>query len=262
MSNCPSRNMDKKKRLVFQLDTPYSVSSWPQVSPENQETILELLCSLLSPLGNHRLEHASQSKGKRLKKRKRQVLLETTPPSPPIPEISSYVDVGLTAVTCGLQTATTGLKGCEAVTPSSGNPGLEATKSGTHPYSIIIVARSGQPSALNSHFPQLVATASKQQHSPISLVGLSKSCQDRLSSALAIPRISCIGIREGAPGSKALEDFARAHVPVVQVEWMEEARQGRHKETNVNAVETFIGPPRRKKLDGVKAQSQVSVGDL
>ncbi|KAI0131695.1 hypothetical protein F4776DRAFT_627410 [Hypoxylon sp. NC0597] len=177
--------------------------------------------SLLGPLGQYRSQYVQLSKGKRDKKRKRKApttaYKDLSPP--PAPELKSYIDVGLTAVTRNLQD--------KRATPS---------------YSAIFVARSAYPNALNGHLPQMVAVASEShpEQMPIRLVGLSKSYEDRLSESLGIPRVSCIGLREKAPNSKALIEFVRQHVPVIEVQWLEEARQAEHRETNINTIETFV----------------------
>ncbi|KAI2472031.1 hypothetical protein F4781DRAFT_46675 [Annulohypoxylon bovei var. microspora] len=233
--------MDKKKKIAYQLDTPYSTVSWPSVTLEDQETILELLCTLLGPLGQYRSGYVQPSKGQRDKKRKRKMPNTCSKDilPPPIPELNSYVDIGLTTVTRHLQEV--------ASKAQHVNPSLEdklPIQEVSHPsYSVIFVARSGQPNALNGHLPQMVAVASKSnpEQTPIRLVGLSKSCEDRLSESLGIPRVSCIGLHEGAPSSKALVGFARQHVPLIELKWLEEARQAEYQETNINTIETFIG---------------------
>ncbi|KAI1771401.1 hypothetical protein F4818DRAFT_213054 [Hypoxylon cercidicola] len=236
----------ERKKIIYQLDTPYSAVSWPDVTLEDQETILELLCALLAPLGQYRSTHTQLSKGKRDRKRKRKAsgAEPKDQPPPPIPELRSYIDVGLAAVTRSLEE--TASRGQEV--KSNLEDELVNGESPAPPYSAIFVARSGQPNALNSHLPQMVAVASKSHptQTPIRLVGLSKSCGDRLSESLGIPRISCIGIREEAPGSKALVEFTRRHVPAVEIQWLDQARRAEHLGTNINAIKTSVGSKREK----------------
>ncbi|KAI1484155.1 hypothetical protein F4774DRAFT_364956 [Daldinia eschscholtzii] len=233
--------MEKRKKTVYQLDTPYSAVSWPTVTLEDQDTILELLCNLLAPLGQYRSEYVELSKGKRDKKRKRKVTTtqsESIAP-PPAPELKSYVDVGIVTVTRHLQELASQTQAKK--TNSDNKP---VTQDAAHDfYSAIFVARSGPPNTLHRHLPQAVAIASKAhpEQTPVRLVGLSKPCDDRLSEALGIPRVSCIGIREGAPDSKALVEFIVKHVPSVEIQWMEEAKKAEYKATNINAIETFVG---------------------
>ncbi|KAI0914468.1 hypothetical protein F4823DRAFT_573402 [Ustulina deusta] len=233
--------MDKKKKIAFQLDTPYSAVSWPHVHPNDQDTILELLCSLLSPLGHYRSQHTHASKGNRAKKRKRkeQSNQETAPPVPPVPELQSYVDIGLSCVSrCLQQTASEGLE----TTSLRDNQKPEDIPASRF-YSAIFVTRSGQPNALSSHLPQMVAVASKSHpsQSPTRLVELPRACEGRLCESLGIPRVSCIGICVGAPNSSALVDFTRAHVAITDVSWFQEALDGEYRATRINSIETFIG---------------------
>ncbi|CAJ2510158.1 Uu.00g060580.m01.CDS01 [Anthostomella pinea] len=240
--------MDKKKRLVFQLDTPYSAVSWPEIQPEDQETILELLCTLLAPLGRHRSEHARPSKGKRAKKRKRKEASEkeTDAPSPPAPEILSYVDVGLTTVTRNMQKQAAEGRLLGLLPP--GQTSAEVGNSAGRFYSVVFVARSGQANMLNSHLPQMVAVASNSHPSriPTRLVGLSKACEDRLSESLGIPRASCIALCDDAPNSEALVEFIRQRVPIVDVPWLKVASQAEHQPTKINTIETSIGAKKQR----------------
>lgn len=186
------------------------------------------------------MQHITTSKGRRDKKRKRKDSAIKASPSqaPPLPEIQSYIDVGLSAVTRGLQES--------VVAKARAKTRSEGLATGECPaccYSAIFVARSGHPNALNVHLPQMVAVASKShpEHIPIRLVGFSKPCEERLSEALGIRRISCIGIHHNAPNSNPLVDFIREHVPAIDLQWLQEARQAEHRETKINSIETTIG---------------------
>ncbi|KAH6654482.1 hypothetical protein BKA67DRAFT_565260 [Truncatella angustata] len=245
----------EKKKFVFQLDTPYTAVSWPQITLEDQDTILELLCTLLTPIGHHRAEYVKPSKGKKERKRKHKETEdgEPQPASPPAPELASFVDVGLSVVTRNLQdkAASAGGNGPE-VRPEPNTS--KETKSSPPSYSAIFVARSGQPNTINNHLPQMVAVASSKTpaEQTVRLVGFSKSCQDRLSEALGIPRVSVVGLREDAPASKALVEFIRQHVSTIEIAWLKEAREADFKETKIDTIETFIGERKKgKRGDGV-----------
>ncbi|KAI1818720.1 hypothetical protein GGS20DRAFT_526613 [Poronia punctata] len=240
--------MDKKRRLVFQLDTPYSAVSWPQISPKDQDTILELLCSLLSPLGHYRSQHVQVSKGRRLKKRKRKESSthEIEVSIPPAPELQSYIDVGLVSVSRCLQNAAS----ADSTTDSQEDDSKPARGPEKRFYSVIFVARSGQPNALSCHLPQMVALASKSHPylPPTRLVELPKACEGRLSGALGIPRVSCVGLLVGAPNSKALVDFVHSHVSIIEVPWLCEANHPEYRATKINTIGTTIGT-RKKARD-------------
>ncbi|CAK7274621.1 RNase P and RNase MRP subunit [Sporothrix epigloea] len=185
------------RRKVPELDTPFSSVEWPVISQESQDTILELLCNLLSPLGQHRRHHVVPSQGKRSRRRIRQanktssqedansaplaldrtmgaeleILSGTQRQSehaPPPPELARFVDTGLVAVTRELAKYAslniTGITAQEAPVPPSipAPTSVPSPPSSAAPYAAVFVVRSGHPSAFYSHFPQMVAVASQQ----------------------------------------------------------------------------------------------------
>ncbi len=163
--------------------------------------------------------------------------------APPVPELASHVDVGLSKISRSLQVMSG--KDKPAV-PSGGAPsksGAADDGGDSRPYAVVFVARSGQSSAFHCHFPQIVALAARSQSSdtPIRLVGFSKACEDRLSAALGIPRVSSVALREDTPHAKGLVDFVREHVPPVEVSWLREARSGKFLETKIDGVPTKVG---------------------
>ena len=105
-------------------------------------------------------------------------------------------------------------------------------QSGTsiRPLSLIILTHP-QPSLSppHAHVPTLVHLAALQsdpKSKPLEsarLVALPTSNDARFASALHIPRVGAIGIFEGAPGAKALEDYVRRHVGLTECAWMDEA---------------------------------------
>ena len=209
--------------------------------------------SLLSPLGVYRDTYLNPSKGKRQRaKRKHDELAQATPQTktPPRPELAGYIDVGLSCISRQLEL----LSGRHENNPSSEKqPESKSSSTNETPqqqYAVIFVSRSGLAPAFIAHFPQMVAAASSPNANEDSarLVGFSRSCQERLSSCLGIPRVSSVAIRTGAPQSKALVDFVRAHVPSIEVTWLEEALAADHLQTNINAVTTSIGPQKKVPL--------------
>ncbi|CRK28323.1 hypothetical protein BN1708_015186 [Verticillium longisporum] len=184
-----------RKKVVHSVDTSFS----------------SVEC-LLAPLGHHR-RTAQASKGKRDTKRKRDSALAISDSlsKPPAPEIASFVDIGLSAITRILQ---------EHV--SQNVDSVDATKS---PYALIFVARSGQASAFNCHYPQLVAVASQSSSSnhSIRLVG-----------------VSSVGIRHGAPLSKPLIDFVQGCVPPITIPWLSEAEIGQYRHTRLISKEKLV----------------------
>lgn len=214
--------------------------------------------SLLSPLGKYRRTFLTPSRGDRERRSRRETRRRGVgfpqPQVPPAPDLAAFVDVGFSTISRNLQ---------DQSAPSSVNEKTEEGQNGGHaddegvssgsspkkaPYSIIFVARSGQSSAFNCHFPQMVAVASKSQpdENKMRLVGFSKSCEEKLARALGIPRVSSVALRADAPQAKGLVDYVREHVAPVQVAWLQEAGSGKFLETNIEAVPTKIGSKKTK----------------
>lgn len=160
-----------------------------------------------------------------------------------MPELASHVDLGLSKISRTLQAMSSkgNLEPSPEEAPSKQeNPDCSADN---RPYAVVFVARSGQSSAFHCHFPQMVALAAQSQ--PIDratrLVGFSKACEDRLSAALGIPRVSSIALRDDAPQAKGLVDFVREHVAPIEVVWLREAQSLKFLETKIDAVPTKVG---------------------
>lgn len=150
------------------------------------------------------------------------------------------MDVGLTNITRNLASSS-----AQAQAGAAG----DGDRDQFPPYSVVFVARSGPPSAFFSHFPQMVATASRQLDEPIRLVGFSKSCEEKLSACLGIPRVSSIALRAGESVQlKALVDFVRKQVAPVEARWMLDDGKTEFRETKVNSIQTPIGTKRQKKV--------------
>ncbi|KAF4976833.1 hypothetical protein FDECE_18425 [Fusarium decemcellulare] len=228
-----------RKRLVYQLETPFSTVSWPVISAEDQDTIFELLCDLLSPIGQHRQAHVKRSKGKRAARKEKNNSKDSGTPEetavPPVPEIDASIDVGLNSITRNLQVLPHGDTECGQDKPQ-------------RRYIMVFVARGNQASSFNCHFPQIVSAASR--HLPVEdrirLVGFSNPCSERLSACLGVPRVSSIAIVKDAPGAGALQDFVLKTVAPVEATWLDASVDGQYLPTKINAIETTAGPKRLK----------------
>ncbi|KIL84781.1 hypothetical protein FAVG1_12009 [Fusarium avenaceum] len=226
-----------RKRVVHQLDTPFSTVSWPSISTEDQDTILELLCDLLSPIGQNRQMYAKRSKGKRAaqkgKDAKRTGDGSEQPPVPPTPEIEANIDIGLNSITRNLQLYSR--KVTEATEDES-----------QRRYSMVFVTRGNQASTFNCHFPQMIGAASEQLSvtEKICLVGFSKPCSERLSTCLGVPRVSSIAILKDAPGAGALQEFVMKAVAPVEASWLNASVDTKYLGPKINAIQTTVGPKR------------------
>lgn len=105
----------------------------------------------------------------------------------------------------------------------------QQSESSLKPLSLVVLTHP-QPSLSPSHahVPTLVHLAAIQPNSTkptdsTRLIALPTSNDARFASALQIPRVGAIGVFEGAPGAKALEDYVRDHVGVTECLWIEEA---------------------------------------
>ncbi|KAM0197166.1 hypothetical protein ACHAPA_011188 [Fusarium lateritium] len=226
-----------RKRVVHQLDTPFSTVSWPSISTEDQDTILELLCDLLSPIGQHRQLYAKRSKGKRAAQKEKDAKKtgdgSEQLPVPPTPEIEAKIDIGLNSITRNLQ--------------SCSRKATEATENEPQrQYSMVFVPRGNQASTFNCHFPQMIGAASKQLSSTeqIRLVGFSKPCSERLSTCLGVPRVSSIAILKDAPGAGALQEFVMKTVAPVEASWLNASADTKYLGPKINAIQTTVGPKR------------------
>ncbi|KAH8758131.1 hypothetical protein BGZ57DRAFT_771579 [Hyaloscypha finlandica] len=225
--------MATKPKTIYQSESPFT----------------EIKC-LLAPIGQYRAANITPAKGKRSKKRKRKEDKskgeETDFPRPPPLEISSFVVVGLNSITRSLETLSQKSKADTAQLPASddtGDTAKELLVEDVHRhFSAIFVTQASQPPILRAHLPQLVTTASlaNPELPATRLVQLPKGCEARLSEALALPRVSFIGILDGAPHSKSLVDLARECVPVIEIPWLEEAKKSVYLPLKINAIESFV----------------------
>lgn len=217
------------------------------------------------------------SKGKRSQKRKRAEAKQKDGPVevqtiPPQPEITSYVVVGLNNITRSLESLSRKSKPQNEPTEehdSATNPALisetenihsnrthESTSLSQH-FSAIYVPRSSQPPILHAHLPQLIATASRAQPElpATRLVQLPKGCDSRLCEALGLPRVSFVGILDGAPHAKALVDLVRECVPEIEIPWLEEVKTAAYMPVRINVVETFTSVTTKEQKVASRAQS-------
>ncbi|KAF4442788.1 rnase subunit pop3 [Fusarium acutatum] len=228
-----------RKKVVHQLDTPFSTVPWPSILAEDQDTILELLCDLLRPIGQYRQTQIKRSKGKRSSQKekgvKKTAQASEQPPVPPMPDIEASIDVGLNSITRNLQLCSR----------------QETESMGDEPdrqYSMVFVARGDQASTFNCHFPQMIGAASRNTNSErkTRLVGLSKPCSERLSSCLGVPRVSSVAIRMDAPGAGVLQEFVMKKVEPIEASWLDVSSDAQYLAPKINAIETTVGPKRAR----------------
>ncbi len=124
-------------------------------------------------------------------------------------------------------TSTSGTGQRDETTQQSSHSDEDVTASLRH-VAAIFVPRSAHPSILHSHLPVLVHTASMAHPNlpQTRLVALPKGCESRLQEALALPRVNFLGVLDETPEASQLIEFVREHVPIIDVPWLPDVKQG------------------------------------
>ena len=217
----------------------------PTLAADDQVAILDLLMDALSPMGRYRSLHVVASRGKRAKRKSKQMKRRADPEGnngadgPPsrssekIPEISKYVTIGFNST----------MRYLDALAHMSAPMVYEAgvsksTKTRPHdakdqewpsalsqmePLAAVFIPHSDQASTLFAHLPALVQIGVLGVPDSIKtrLVMLPKAAEVKLSAALGIPRVAIIGLMDGAPIVSKLIETVRARVPLVAVKRLE-----------------------------------------
>ncbi|KFY26268.1 hypothetical protein V491_01379 [Pseudogymnoascus sp. VKM F-3775] len=231
--------MPPKTKAMFELDSPYSDAILPQLSSADQDTILSLLFSFLSPIGHYRKTHVTLSKGKRGKRAKRRELRggaaqPAQDEASPIPsELSSHILVGLNSITRHLE-----FQSRQACPPSLGIQ-IPRSDSIRRHLAVVVTTWPSIPQIFTSHLHKLLQTSSLLHPNlpPTRLVILPRSNEKRLCSALGVPRAGFIGIFDNAPSATAVIDFCLANVPGIEVgEWLK-ANRSTFMPLKINTIE-------------------------
>ncbi|KAL1796629.1 hypothetical protein ACET3X_005169 [Alternaria dauci] len=252
---------------VFKTSSPFTETKWPEVSREDEQVILELLCNLITPLGDHRRTHIHPSKGKKRKRNTKQGGDDpaTAEAVPTVPEIGKHLLIGLNSVTRHLEALAA--KNAPSTAPvvdqkSTKDPvqlnipmkaenGAEKKETpeehpeeAIKPLSMVILTHPKPSlSPAHAHLPTLVhlATLSPPLATPKSstavtrLIPVQTSAESRLASSLHIPRVGALAIYEGAPGTATLEQYVREHIASTECKWIDEAMSAEWKGLNVTS---------------------------
>ncbi|KAF1941908.1 hypothetical protein EJ02DRAFT_403606 [Clathrospora elynae] len=259
----------QSSKPVFKTSSPFTETKWPEIAPDHQEVILELLCNLITPLGDYRRTHIHPSKGKKRKRTTKpspddSTMAETAPPPP---DIGKHLLIGLNSVTRHLealaaQNAPTTApvfasknhhQASEAAKEQSAPKELSERNSSTNkqdsqvekkgvlrPLSMVILTHPKPAlSPAHAHLPTLVhlsiLSSGPASTIPTRLIPLPTSTDARLASKLHIPRVGALAIHGGAPGARALEEYVREHVGVTECKWIDEAMTAEWRGLNVAA---------------------------
>ena len=186
-------------------------------------------------------------------------VLKVAVPTPP--DIRRHVTIGFNATTRYLEDlvkqsiASRGSRhgSQEDTATNSKVAALDCPKTATcMPLAAVFVPHSDQPAMLYAHIPLLAKLTSSAFATlpPTRLVTLSKEAEQRLGSALGIPRVGLIGLYRDAPESAALMEFVKQKVPEIEVSWVEEVAAGSYLTVKIDETETS-GPIGQKRMGNV-----------
>ncbi|KAL1918963.1 uncharacterized protein VTP21DRAFT_2344 [Calcarisporiella thermophila] len=196
------REGDKKRRTVFKnvLDSPLVVT-WPNIGVQEQNAILDELCSLLIPIGEYRREMIKFRDAKRKqilesRKRKRQAdtsiekiqskTLDDTLSAPTTkpPQLNACI-FGINAITKALEKQVqinAMSQDCSGETREQDMPMVEA---------VFVCRADVQPQLLHAHLPMLACFASN-----VWLCSLPRGAERRLGDLLGMKRVGAIALRK------------------------------------------------------------------
>ncbi|KAF2729961.1 hypothetical protein EJ04DRAFT_546030 [Polyplosphaeria fusca] len=220
----------KTSKSIFKTEIPFTETKIPTISPHDQEVILDLLCNLLAPLGHYRRTHTTPTPSPGKKRKRKNKHPPNTMLSPPPPALSSHILIGINSTTRHL-------------TALQRQPPAENPPKPLSPLSLLIIPHPHPPSSLpHAHLPlQLylshISPVSTPPLSPQTLLlALPLSASTRLAKSLSLPRVSAIGLLEGAPGAEGLVRFARERVAGLECEGLEEGRRGEWRGVRVSVT--------------------------
>lgn len=184
-----------KRRQVFKpiLENPYTVSKkWPFIEPSTIRTVLELLESVLSPVGYHN----EALRNARSESERNQI--ETN-----APKILQEVTIGFNSTTSALENQAQVHRHnlSKKSKQNSKNKDIKNIK-------FVIVAKADMGSSvISSCFPVLSYTASASKKDLIKLIALPKGSVTTLSRTLKTDDCSVLGLTSNIEDAKPLYDI-------------------------------------------------------
>ncbi|KAG9189360.1 ribonuclease P/MRP protein subunit POP3 [Alternaria panax] len=240
---------------VFKTSSPFTETKWPEIPREDEEVILELLCNLIAPLGDHRRIYIHPSNGKKRKRHTKpnddnSAMVES---APAVPDIGKHLLIGLNSVTRYLQglaagNAPSAVPVADQESTQNGPEQKDTPKSypeeACRRLSMVIITHPKPSlSPAHAHLPTLIhlatltppSTLSSTSQTATRLIPVQTSADHRLASHLHIPRVGALAIYEGAPGAETLETYVREHVGPTECKWIDEAMGAEWKGLNVKS---------------------------
>ncbi|CAI2188715.1 17549_t:CDS:2 [Funneliformis geosporum] len=230
------RTQELKQKVVFKavLDSP------PDVSIKDQNEILDTLCETLSVIGDYNRSVKSQ---KRKSNKNKAVEVEhdddeaskikRRPLIPPPPPIRSNIYLGLNEVTKYLERMTdpqirsrfnhnNHLSNDNLVSTNPDDQrrstlnSISQTQEQCHPsLEMIFICRADLPPQFYSHFPTMCCIAGG-----VLLVPLPLGASKRISDAVNIKRVSCIGVKTNSLEFRRIYRMVREKVKLIDVPWL------------------------------------------
>ncbi|KAK9368699.1 hypothetical protein V1509DRAFT_658399 [Lipomyces kononenkoae] len=227
---------EQKRRTVYRpvLDNPHTKVLWPAVSADDGKLFVDLLCSVLQPVGTY---IDQKNKVRRHKNKSSGTPVEAEQLQKPIrPEVLNYLTFGINPTTIALEAQASSVYAQSAyVSPIILTTAPLSKKNRKGPVTAVFIARSDiTPAILLSHFPLLCTSSS----SPVKLVQLPKGSMGLLAQATGIPGLGIVGIRQGCPGASMLFNGLE-RIDEVVVPWARFSRGGNvYQALNVKQVVT------------------------
>ena len=139
-----------------------------------------------------------------------------------MPDINCFLKVGFNSTTRHLEELARRSASLKDE-PGSGNPSVQLKT-----LAVVFIPSFEKPSIMYSHLPLLAKTASQASPSMSAtrVVILPKGAEERLSAALAIPRVGLVGLLNEAPNAASMVEFIRYIVPDIAIPWFKEAAEG------------------------------------
>ena len=177
---------------------------------------------------------------------------------PALPDIQRHVTIGFNATTRYLEDLAKQLNAArgrchgsqEDTAKDSNVVTLDRSENETYmPLAAVFVPNSDQHAMLYAHIPLLARlTSSAFTTMPSTrLVVLSKGAEQRLGSALAIPRVGVIGLSRDAPESAALMEFVRQRVPEIEAPWLDEIAAGSYLPVKIDEIASSAPTEQKRK---------------
>lgn len=199
-----------RRKQIFKpiLENPFTQSKlWPFIDPKLAENIIDIICVLLSNVGNYNTLNANSNKG----------LKREAVPQPP--KLVDQITVGFNPTVKALEDQGRYIrhvlkKHKHAILNNNVSP------DGYIKYVLVAKYDIDQP-LLTDPFPILSFTASRTLEDRVKLVQLPRGFMKKLSDVLKIDNVGIIGLKEGTEGAKPLFDLIDKNVTDVRIPWLE-----------------------------------------